>query len=133
MIIMHKRTEINVSCNTAIFYYRANLSEGFFQVSSKNYNKIRNNRKKNRKCTPVGQLRKKAMAKTVAQTLKLSVPKTSPFQPTDPSIATTFYCLGQSLSPFTLQFSCIIINLYVYFCLPYGKRCSPGVCTSLLI
>ena len=75
---------------------------------------------------------KESMAKTVAQTLKLSVPETSPFQPTHPSIATTFYCLGQSLSPFTLQFSCIIINLYVYFCLPYGKRCSPGVWTSLL-
>lgn len=78
---------------------------------------------KNRKCGLVGQLRKKAMAKTVAQTLKLSVPKTSPFQPTHPSIAITFSCLGQSLSPCTLQFSCIIINLYIYFYLPYGKTC----------
>lgn len=70
------------------------------------------------------------MAKTVTQTLKISVPKTSPFQPTHPSIATTFYCPGQSLSQSTLQFSCIIINLYIYFRLPYGKTCSPGVSAS---
>ena len=64
------------------------------------------------------------MAKTVAQTLKLSVPKTSPFQPTDPSIATTFYCLGQSLSPFTLQFSCIIITPCTYI---FAYRMEKGV------
>lgn len=48
---MHKRTDIKVSCNTAIFYYGANLSEGFFRVSSKNYNKMRNNRKKSKMYT----------------------------------------------------------------------------------
>ena len=67
---------------------------------------MRNNRKK----SIFFWFQKKAMAKTVAQTLKISVLKTSPFQPTHPSIATAFYCLGQSLSPSTLQFSCFFYS-----------------------